>query len=435
MIIEFWQTENETISIKPFRNISDHQSYIKMKTFSSKIILPTFSTFSTLFILFTLLYTLFPFPSSAQDSPKIDWGTFTAKGHLQYLENVWLVPDSKEWKTMGQINNRLDFGWYKGGFSANLGGRNILNYGQMVYDYYPYLGDAAAIDYGLMDLTFVWASDSSYYFITSIDRANINFTHNNFEVIAGRQRINWGINMVWNPNDIFNTFNYFDFDYVERPGCDALSVQYYTGMTSSVQLAWKIDSDNKSTIAGMYRFNKWNYDIQLLGGVMRDDIVLGTGWSGQIKGAGFTGEFSYFHPMDNFSDTNSVLIGSLGANYTFPSSFYLHGSVIYNSDGTTGNAYWGNVFLPGREMSAKTLTPARMELFGEMAYQISPLIRGTIAGILNPYDGSAFFGPSVDISLTDNIGLLLLGQLFFGDEQTEYGDYGQLFYGRLKWSF
>jgi hypothetical protein len=76
-----------------------------------------------------------------------------------------------------------------------------------------------------------------------------------------------------------------------------------------------------------------------------------------------------------------------------------------------------------------------MEIFGEVAYPVTPLIRGTLAGIINPYDGSAFAGPSLDISLTDNIGLLLMGQLFFGKEMTEYGGYGQILYGRLKWNF
>jgi hypothetical protein len=288
-----------------------------------------------------------------------------------------------------------------------------------------------------MDLTKQWASDSSYYIITNIDRAYLSFTHNNLEVIAGRQRINWGTNLVWNPNDIFNTFNYFDFDYVERPGCDALKMQYYTGMASSVQLAWKVDSDNKHTIAGMYRFNKWNYDFQLLGGVMRDDIVVGAGWSGDIKGAGFNGEATWFVPYEipKGSDHYSVLVASAGANYTFPNSLYIHASAIYNSDGTTGKAYTGNAIIIDRDISAKTLTPSRMEIFGEVAYQITPLIRGTMAGIINPYDGSAFVGPSVDISLTDNIGLLLIGQLFAGEERTEYGNLGQLLYGRLKWNF
>jgi hypothetical protein len=338
---------------------------------------------------------------------------------------------------MGTLDNRLDLKWYKGGFAAHVGMRNIINYGQMVYDYYPYLADQATMDFGFMDLTHQWASDSSYYFFTNFDRANVSFSHKNLEVIAGRQRINWGTNLVWNPNDIFNTFNYFNFDYVERPGCDAIFAQYYTGVASSAQLAWKIDSDNKSTIAGMYKFNKWNYDFQALGGVMRDDIVLGAGWSGQVKGAGFNGEVSWFIPHDTpkGSDNYSSVVSSAGANYTFKSSLYIHASAIYNSDGTTGKAYLGNSIIIGRDISAKTLTPSRLELFGEVAYQISPLIRGNIAGIVNPYDGSFFVGPSLDISLTDNIGLLVLGQLFFGEDLTEYGGIGQLIYGRLKWNF
>ena len=39
-----------------------------------------------------------------------------------------------------------------------------------------------------------------------------------FIATAGRQRINWGQTFVWNVNDVFNAYSYFDFDYKERPG-------------------------------------------------------------------------------------------------------------------------------------------------------------------------------------------------------------------------
>lgn len=399
-----------------------------------KVKLHVMSGWPVRFVFLSLIIPFFHFSIYAQPSEPL-LGTFRAKGHLQYLENTWVQPDSERWLTMGQIYNRFDFEWYKGSFSANASMRNFVNYGQMVYEFYPYLAEMAKKDYGYMDLTRQWQSDSSIYSITSFDRANLKFTRQKFEFTAGRQRINWGINLVWNPNDIFNTFNYFDFDYAERPGCDAVLAQYYTGMESSLQLAWKLDSDNKSTIAGMYKFNRWNYDFQFMGGKMRDDYVLGGGWAGQIEGAGFNGEISYFHPTKNSIETESALIISSGANYTLPNRVYFHVSFIYNSLGTTGKANWGNVFLGNQELSAKKLTPSRLEIFGEIAYQITPLIRGDIAGIINPYDGSAFVGPTLDISLTGNVGLLLTSQLFFGEDQTEYGDYGQMFYGRLKWSF
>jgi hypothetical protein len=63
--------------------------------------------------------------------------------------------------------------------------------------------------------------------------AYLDYTAGKWQFRVGRQRINWGVNLVWNPNDVFNSFSYFDFDYEERPGSDAVRVQYYTGTTSS----------------------------------------------------------------------------------------------------------------------------------------------------------------------------------------------------------
>jgi hypothetical protein len=72
---------------------------------------------------------------------------------------------------------------------------------------------------------------------------------------------------------------------------------------------------------------------------------------------------------------------------------------------------------------------------GQLSYPITPLIQGDLSTIVNPFDGSFFLGPNVSFSLTENITLLLMGQLFYGGGGTEFGDYGQLYYVRLKWAF
>ncbi|NQT76216.1 MAG: hypothetical protein HQ565_00780, partial [Bacteroidetes bacterium] len=232
-----------------------------------------------------------------------------------------------------------------------------------------------------------------------------------------------------------NTFDYFDFDYVERPGCDAVHLQYYTGATSSVEAALKIDSREKITLAGMYRFNKWNYDFQFLGGYMTGDYVVGAGWSGNIKGAGFNGEMSYFHPEENFGDTCGVLVGSLGVNYTFRNSLMFQFAGLYNSNGSTGPAGMGTGFFIYREVSAKTFTLARYSMFGNLSYPVTPLFTASLASMFNPADKSVFVGPTFDVSISSNIEFMVTAQLFFGDQGTEFGDYGKLAYGRLKWNF
>ena len=363
-------------------------------------------------------------------------GNYSLNGHLETLETVWIKDFKKKWLTMNTIKNRLDFRWYPTSFlTAHIGMRNIMNYGQMVGEYYPFFADYAIIDDGYLDLTRLIAKDTSFFIYSTFDRANLEFSKGNFEAKIGRQRINWGINLVWTPNDIFNIFNYFDFDYIERPGCDAIKIQYYTGMTSSAQLAYKINKENKVTFAGLYKFNKWNYDFQFLAGVMEDDIVLGTGWSGQIKGAGFNGEATYFHSKENFSDSTGVLVASAGINYTFKNSLYIHAAFLFNSAGTTGPASMGSILAMQTTISAKNYTRAKYSTFGEISYPITPLIKANFSGMFNPNDKSAYIGPSLDFSLTENIGFLLIGQIFIGDPGTEFGDYGKMFYMRLKLSF
>lgn len=380
----------------------------------------------------TCFCSLFFFTTAfAQEMKKME-----LNGHLQNLNTVWIQDANSEWYMMGSIYNRLNYKWYihdNWKFSASA--RNVVTYGQLIYESYPYYTDLLLQDDGYMDLTGAIAKDSAYVFYTNIDRLNLQFNKGNLDIKVGRQRINWGINMVWNPNDIFNTFNFYDFDYIERPGCDAVRIQYYTGVTSSVEGAIKVDANEKITAAGLYRFNRWNYDFQVMGGMMTDDIVIGAGWSGYIKNAGFTGEGSYFRDKKNFADTTGIFVFSAGANYTFKNSLYLHGSMLYNSDGTTGNAGWGNSLFILGDLSPKTFSLAKYSIMGQVSYPFTPLINGDISTIINPNDGSFFIGPNITISLAENISLLLMGQIFVGESGTEFGDSGQLYYMRIKWSF
>lgn len=370
----------------------------------------------------------FVFAGKAQD-------TFTANGFFEYLNNTWSPENSARWTNLSGAYNRLDLRWYPvNSLKLHAGVRTNFNFGTMMADYYPFYTDVLQKDYGYMDLTFDLAKDTSYLLFTNIDRLNFKWTQGKFEFTVGRQRINWGVNMVWNPNDIFNTYNYFDFDYVERPGSDAVLMQYYTGNFSSLQLAAKLNNNNELTLAAMVKFNLYNYDFQFLGGIMDKDIVAGLGWSGQIGGAGFTGEASYFRNIANFSDTTGQLVASVSANYTFTNGLFINTSFLYNSTGTTENA-GRDAFLLLGNMSPKTLSLSKSDIFGQVSYPITPLIKADVSGIFNPNDKSLFAGPSLDFSLTENLELLLMGQLFFGKNRTEFGNYGEMYYLRLKWSF
>lgn len=364
---------------------------------------------------------------------------FSLYGHVQELNTVWIQDFDEEWMTMSSVYNRLNFKWYVNDqFTFTVNARNMFNFGQMVYNFNQldeYYNTLIIADPGYLNMTGPIAKNDAFILYSNVDRLSMNFTRGKWDVTIGRQRINWGINMLWNANDIFNTFSFFDFDYVERPGCDATRIQYYTGPASRLEMAIKIDSAENITAGALYQFNLSGYDFQLIAGKMISDLVIGGGWSGNIKNIGFTGEFSYFHDQQNFADTSGVWLLSVGFNYMFSNSLFVNVGVLYNSLGKKGDAGWGASPLTLNNLTPKTLSNGRLELFSQLSYPLSPIIQADLSGIYNPYDHSYFVGPGISFSISDNMSFLVMSQVFQGKAGTEYGGFGSMLFSRIKWSF
>ncbi|TLX73923.1 hypothetical protein E9993_14035 [Labilibacter sediminis] len=288
-------------------------------------------------------------------------------------------------------------------------------------------------DPGWMDLSFNWGSGKSYLVNTTIDRLSLEYVAGNFQVQVGRQRVNWSQTMVWNPNDIFNSYSYFDFDYVERPGMDGVRLQYFTGLSSQFETVLKVDVDNRLSTAALYRFNTKGYDIQLIAGqVNQEDYILGGGWSGNISGAGFYGEVSYLSSVSNKND--NILITSVGGNYTFKNSLMLTGEYLYSSN--LKDYEGGFAALIYGQASIKTLSITEHSYMLSGAYPVSPLLSLSVAymGFGFPVFNSFYVGPIIDYSISDNLYISGIFQIFSGeiDQQKELS---ALSFVRLKWSF
>jgi hypothetical protein len=119
----------------------------------------------------------------------------------------------------------------------------------------------------------------------------------------------------------------------------------------------------------------------------------------------------------------------------FPFELYIHGSLLYNSDGTTSDAGTGMFFDPTASITAKTLTASQLSFYGQLQYPVTPLLRADISCIGNPYDKSAVVMPQATFSMTDNLELQVYGQLFFGDPGTEFGIEQKIFHASIQSSF
>ena len=374
---------------------------------------------------------------------------FTIDGRIEGMPVFWKLKSdnlsstelsSDKLYSYSNLNNRINLNWYPSNkVHFSMGIRTNYIFGDLVYELNNELDDLYNTMYtedpSWMNLTFAWYQDKNGVLFSNIDRLFFQYKGEKLNLTIGRQRINWGINMIWQPNDIFNSFNYLDFNYPERPGSDAIRFQYFTGMTSSLDFAYKIDGKNQSTFAAKYAFNKWNYDFQFMGGLMNDQYwVGGFGFAGNIGGAGFNGEASYYFPKSNFPDLKETLIASLGANYMFKNSLFINVGGLLNSAGSTEKVS-RSMFTMMENISALDYTQSLASLFASASYPISPLINLDISGMMNPFDGSFYIGPSLNFSLSQNVNLYIIAQTYWGKEATEFGDIGQMYFSRLQWNF
>ena len=111
----------------------------------------------------------------------------------------------------------------------------------------------------------------------------------------------------------------------------------------------------RNIYAAMYKLNKIGYDFQFLAANYFDDLVLGGGWAGNIKNAGFKGELSYFI-NNNFNNTLSL---STSLDYSFKNGYYLLGSYLYNSEGSNTPGLLNFINITDNVLSPKNLMPSK----------------------------------------------------------------------------
>lgn len=348
-------------------------------------------------------------------------------------------------------HNRLNFHVYPSEhITASIQIRNQLLSGD--FTEMSKMPDGFETDAYFLPLSYYKGFDNRNLLYLNIDRLWVQYVQNNFEVTVGRQRINWGQAFVWNPNDIFNSYNFFDFDYQERAGADAIRLQYYTGMTSSVQLAAKIDSANNLTMGGLFRFNKQGFDLQLLSGYTEwseldtlyrnyttSDFLLGAGWSGDIAGMSFRGELSYFIPIENKNSNKGLFVGSFAFDKTFSNESYASIEFLYQqNEKMSANDFYS--FYTGTR-TAKKLSITRYNFVGQFSYPVIPsLLNLSMAGMYffqDTFDG-LYMSPNISWSAFPNFEVSAIYQYFiYKDEILTHNDWIQthFLFGRVKWNF
>lgn len=359
---------------------------------------------------------------------------FRVNGYVKYLPSVRFGGQIDGLFADHLLHNRINMRYtYGSNWIAYASVRTRAFYGSTVREF-PFFGEFLEQDNGIVDASHVLYTQNAFLLHSMSDRFYVDWRKDKWQVTIGRQRINWGINMVSNPNDLFNTYSFFDFDYEERPGADAVRVQYFTGTLSRVELAVSPARDMKQSVAAaMYSFNRKGYDIQFVSGYFRNRYAVGTGWAGNLKNTGFKGELTFFTDLEPVPDKKaSNIVAAISVDHRFDNEVFVVVEYLYNQQRTDLTA---NPFLLTEPFSADNLSFTDHALFANATLPISPILSVGIAGFYYPTEGVVFLSPNLNAGLLQNLDLLLISQIFGGDRNSMLTQGGYLLAGALKWSF
>ncbi|MDX2246169.1 MAG: hypothetical protein SF052_05310 [Bacteroidia bacterium] len=388
-------------------------------------------------ILFVLSLLLVNFTTQAQNDST---SQISLGGYVKFLQTASFsgLDTFADPLTQNLIHNRLNFKYFPNdNWTIAIEARNRIFYGEQVR-FTPNYADQVDQYNGLVDLSVRWVEGEALLVHSIIDRAYVDYSSGKWQARIGRQRINWGVNLVWNPNDLFNAFNFLDFDYEERPGSDAIRLTYYPGVLSSAEVAFSPAQNIEESVgAAMYKFNLKGYDVQVLSGYYRGDFALGAGWAGNLGQLGFKGEATWFTPLEPSADSVQSLGISATTDYLFGNGFYLSGAFLYNSRGNVGGfGGSGGLFASNITVSAKNLFPVEWAFVVQGSGNVTPLFSTSGVIIYSPQNNLVAAIPTLTYSIKENWDIALVGQLFFMEiPQNDFRNLANSLFFRIKWSY
>lgn len=355
---------------------------------------------------------------------------FVFSGYLKHLSTSLFNKDLNDNISGGLLHNRMNIKWKPSmKFMIVAEFRNRIFWGENI-KIDPAFSKQLKNTTTKWDLSATWINTRALLFHTNTERLYIDIKEKRWDIRVGRQRVNWGMTTTWNPNDIFNAYNFLDFDYEERAGVDAGKVQYQINDLSNLEVVHAMIKNNKSITSLKYFINKGNYDIQLTTGLYNNHPVIGAGWAGSIGEAGFKGEMQqYFKTRGQTSHLNI----STEIDYVFEKGWYTSMGVLYNSLGMSKKIQdFSQIDL---KLSAENLMPARWSMIAVAGKDINPLSRESLSLIYSPGLNMLILMNNLSYNLCTNIDVDLVWQSFFAELNSVFQSAQHLALFRFKWSF
>lgn len=280
------------------------------------------------------------------------------------------------------------------------------------------------------NLESIWFETNEVVIHTNTERFYLESVRQSWNFRAGRQRINWGMATTWNPNDLFNAWNFLDFDYEERAGADALNLKFSGAGLSEFSAVYAFSANQRDVAALRYFFNHNRFDFQIITGFYRGQFNSGAGWAGHIGESGFKGEVQYYYRTKNegshFNLTSEI-------DHLLGKGWYISSGLLFNSLGQSRPVQKvGEINL---NLSVDNLMPGRWSIFLSARKEINPLSAGNLNFVFSPGLNLMILIGTLSYNLLRDIDADLIWQSFFAETGSKFQNVNHLGFVRLRWSF
>jgi hypothetical protein len=364
---------------------------------------------------------------------KNEKSSLECSGYLKHMTGREFIGRIDSGSSSALLHNRLRFrATLTSGLKMHAEARTRIFYGEY-YSRYENYGKTVSRDDNLMQLTWLAVNRKSFVLSTVSDRLYVEYRSGGLTVRAGRQRINWGISNAWNPNDLFNAYNFLDFDYEERPGSDALRIVSESENHGNIELAVKPSRKEGGHIAALrYAWNRSKYDLQCIAGIFQKDWILGGGWAGSLGDSGFKGELTAFMPLPGEDKRSAEISLTLMADRTFRNGWYATGAFLFHSLPANMGQPAANANV---QLSPRSLFPYRYSLQvqairnagGAVSYGI------TLAGA--PQDKAMVIFPTLQWAVSEAFDMDIILQSWMTEKDSKLSLQYNILYFRSRWSF
>lgn len=377
--------------------------------------------------IFLVIISCFAF---AQDTVEIK-KKLEINGYIKNLQSFSFDKNFNNVISGNLLHNRMNLKWKPTGkFTASAELRNRLCWGEEV-KITPEFAKQLKNENDFLNLQIAWVKKTNLVIHSNVERLWLDYRKQKWDIRMGRQRINWGITTTWNPNDIFNTYNFLDFDYEERPGSDAAKFQYLINDFSNIEIAASVSGKKNNAVSAVkYSFNKKGYDIQLITGWYQDQYTLGAGWAGNIKDAGFKSEVQYYFKQ---KDSSCHFNFCVETDYVFNNGWYINVGMLFSSNGFTKPVTnWDEINF---KFSPQHLMPTKWNIISTVAKEFTPLISGNLSVVFAPGTDLLILLPALKYNIATNLDADFIWQSFFAGLQHRFQAVNHRVFLRLKFSF